>query len=343
MSYIVAALIFGLIVIIHELGHFVFARIAGIKVEEFAVGMGPKLISKQFGETYYSLRAVPFGGFCKMLGEDEAVEADGRSYSEKTAWQRFWVIFGGPLFNFILAFVFACIYLTLVGGTTRNIVDVDESMPAYEAGLLPGDKIVGFNDHYIISPNELILYLNQERPAVASITVKRQGEKITYDMTPVKSASGRLMIGIRFEELNVKNPFKLIGGAATEVAYWIRTVVYSLSMMLSGGVSKDDVAGPVGLVGAISEGYTESAKYGFTSVLSTMAWFVILLSSNLGVMNLLPIPALDGGRLVFILIEAIRGKPVDPDKEGMIHFFGYVALMALMVFIVFNDISKFFR
>ncbi len=343
MSILISVLIFGLIVFIHELGHFLLARKAGILVEEFAIGMGPKIIGKQSGDTLYSIRAIPFGGYCKMLGEDEAVDTDGRSYSEKSVWKRFSVIIAGPMFNFILAFVFAIIYLSIVGTTSREVAQVPEELPAYEAGIEVGDVIVGFNNRFIMAPSELRIYLNNEKPDVASITVKRDGEKLTFDMIPQVDDNGIYRIGVAFDIVDTGNILDLVKYAVVEIAYWIRIVIYSLGLLITGGVSGQDVAGPVGLVSAINEGYTDSIQYGFRTVVATLSFYVVLLSSNLGVMNLLPIPALDGGRLVFILIEAVRGKAVDPDKEGRIHFIGYVLLMGLMVLVLFNDITKLFQ
>lgn len=367
MSILVSILIFGMIVFIHELGHFLFARRAGILVEEFAIGMGPQIVGKKSGDTNYSIRAIPFGGYCKMLGEDgtayedkddQGIEGDSnedvtskgvdqRAFSEKTVGQRFAVIFGGPLFNFILAFVFALIYLSIVGGTSRTIAEVPEEYPAYEAGIRSGDVLVGYNGKGIISASELRLYINNERPEVAEITVKRdvdgKTERLTYNIEPAETENGLLIIGINFKVENMSNPLLLIKSAVVEIVYWIRIVIYSLGMLMTGGVSGDDIAGPVGLVGAISTGYNESVQYGFKTLMATLSFYIILLSSNLGVMNLLPIPALDGGRLVFLAIEAVRGKPIDPDKEGRVHFIGYVLLMGLMVLVLFNDISKVFQ
>lgn len=337
MSIVVAILIFGLVVLIHELGHFLFARKAGILVEEFAIGMGPKLVGKTVGDTLYSIRVIPFGGYCKMLGEDDAVEEEG-SYSSKSIWQRFQVIFAGPFFNFILAFVFAIVFIALAGTATTTISSVEEGTPAMEAGLLPGDKVVGYNGRSIIAQKELNIYMMNELPELASLEVKRDGEKMSFDIQPFYDEQGRYRVGIGFEVFSMSNPLQIIRYAAVEVIVWIKIVIYSLGTMLSGNVSRDDIAGPVGIVGAISQGYEESVKYGFRQVMKTISFFVIILSSNLGVMNLLPIPALDGGRLMFIFVEALRGKPVDPDKEGFIHFVGFVVLMGLMVLILINDI-----
>ena len=364
MSIVISILIFGLIVFIHELGHFLFARKAGILVEEFAIGMGPQIIGRKIGETNYSVRIVPFGGYCKMYGEDgnveelasegsEGIEVEekppliGRAFSEKTVGQRFMVIIGGPLFNFILAFFFALIYLSIVGGFSRTIDEVPVEYPAYEAGIRSGDVLTAYNGKTIISASELRLYINNERPELAEITVKRTTEtgteKMTFDIEPALGEDGMLRIGINFALVDMSHPWNLVKGAVIEIIYWVRIVIYSLGLLISGGVSGDDIAGPVGLVSAISDGYSESVQYGFKTILATMSFYVILLSSNLGVMNLLPLPALDGGRLVFIAIEAIRGKPIDPDKEGRVHFIGYVLLMGLMVLVLFNDLTKVFQ
>lgn len=358
MSILVAILIFGLIVFIHELGHYLFAVRAGILVEEFAVGMGPQIVGIKRGETNWSIRAIPFGGYCKMYGEDDAggglssdesnegIDLTGRAFSDKTVGQRFAVIFGGPLFNFILAFVFAMVYLSITGGATRAIDDVPQDYPAYEAGVRAGDVVVGYNGKSIIAARELSLYMNQEKPAVVALTVKRATEtgteRQTYNIIPAVDENGVHRVGVDFARENFDNPLTLIRGALVEVALWIRIVFYSLGILVSGGMSGQDVAGPVGLVGAISTGYAESVQYGLSVLIANMSFYLVLLSANLGVMNLLPIPALDGGRLMFLLYEVVFRKPVKPEIEGRIHFVGYVLLMGLMVVVLFNDIAKLF-
>ncbi|MDF1616788.1 M50 family metallopeptidase [Petrocella sp. FN5] len=340
MSILVSILIFGLIILIHELGHFLFARKAGILVEEFAIGMGPKIVGKKVGDTLYSIRAIPFGGFCRMLGEDQEVENDPRAYSSKSTWARFQVIFAGPLFNFLLAFFFAIVYISLVGGTTSTISEVVEGYPAYESGVQVGDRIVGYNDRTVLTSKELRIYLNTEKPSQMELTVKRDSEKISYIIEPNVGEDGIYRLGVNFTFIDIKNPIEILKNAAIEIVFWIKIVIYSLGQLITGGISGNDIAGPVGIVGEISSGYQESIQYGIKSVIATVAFYIVLLSANLGVMNLLPIPALDGGRIVFIAIEALRGKPVDPNKEGFIHFVGYVLLMILMVLILFNDIVK---
>lgn len=346
MSIVVAILIFGLIILIHELGHYLFARKAGILVEEFAIGMGPKLIGKQVGDTLFSIRIIPFGGYCKMLGEDGTESEDNvedeRSFSQKSVWARFQVLFGGPLFNFILAFVFAILSIALVGGSTTVVSEVIEGYPAYEAGIQAGDKIVGYNDKTIIHSSEFRTYMGVEKPETLEVTVKRDGEKISYTLSPKLNENGQLLIGITFTNINKGNAFEVIKSAGIEIVFWIKMVFYSLGSLISGDISADEISGPIGIVSVISSGYNESVEYGIKSVIATLSFYIVLLSANLGVMNLLPLPALDGGRLVFIAIEAVRGKPIDPKKEGYVHFVGFVLLMALMVLVVFKDVSKLF-
>ena len=342
ISILIAILIFGFIVIIHELGHYFFAKKNGIYVEEFAIGMGPKIISRKKGETVYSIRALPFGGFCKMLGEDEVVD-DQRAFSSKSVWAKIQVVFGGPLFNFLLAFVFAVILILISGAVTTTIDQVVEDSPAQQAGLQAGDRITEINGRSITAYKEIIIYINENKGEAVEVTYKRDGVKDTVKIIPEYSTQDQTYkIGFVPKLINKSNIFQVVKYSILEIIFWIKMVYYSLGMIFSGGVSANDIAGPVGIVNVVSEGYRESIKIGLINVVNTIAFFIVLLSSNLGVMNLLPIPALDGGRLVFLAVEAIRGKPIDQEKEGYIHFVGYVLLMLLMVLILFNDIRKLF-
>jgi regulator of sigma E protease len=337
MSIVVSILIFGFIVLIHELGHFLFARKNDIIVEEFAIGMGPKLVGKKVGDTLYSIRIVPFGGFCRMLGEDEDVEVEG-SFSSKSIWARIQVVIGGPLFNIILAFVFAILLISLSGTKTTTLSYVSENSPAYEAGLREGYEIIKVDGRRLISAKEIPIYVQQKKGAPLDITYKHGKIVQTVRVTPKYFEEYQTyLIGIDFKAINKANVFHVIKYSVIEILFWIKMVFYSLGMMIGGNVSLKQVSGPVGIVSAISEGYKQNIQEGLIAILSTISFYIVLLSANLGVMNLLPIPALDGGRLVFLIIEAIRRKPIDRDKEAVIHFAGYVLLMVLMVFIVYND------
>lgn len=340
LKIIVALLIFGFIVLIHELGHFIAAVKNGILVEEFAIGMGPKIFSKKKGETIYSIRILPFGGFCKMLGEDEAVDNE-RAFSSKSVWQRMVVVVAGATFNILLAFIFAIIFITSAGTITTTIDEVSPDSPAELAGLQPGDKITKIDDHTIISYKEISFYIVQKQGQAVTVTYERNGIKDQKMIKP-EISEGSYRIGITGVPINKSNFFEIIKYSFLEIIFWIKMVIISLGMLIGGNVTRQDIAGPVGMLAFISEGYAESVKYGFTQVLQTLCFYIILLSSNLGVVNLLPIPALDGGRLIFLFIEAIRGKPLNQEKESFVHFVGFVMLMGLMVFLLFNDISNLF-
>lgn len=342
MDIIVAILIFGLIVLVHEFGHFIFARINKIFVEEFAIGMGPKLVGKKIGETLFSIRALPFGGFCKMLGEDELVEAEN-SYSSKSVWAKIQVVIGGPLFNMILAFIFAVVFLLIAGFVVTNTVEsVSKNSPAQMAGLLPGDKIVEINNKKVIAYPEIQIYINERKGEEIELTYRRAGVNNTVRITPqhFEGEGNPYQIGIIPTKLNMDNVFVVAKYALIEIVFWVRMVFYGFALIFTGAISPSEVAGPVGIVSVVSEGYRESIKAGLIYGIKTVSFFIVLLSSNLGVMNLLPIPALDGGRLVFLIIEAIRRKPINEEREGTIHFVGYILLMALMVVILFNDVRK---
>lgn len=346
MSIVVAILMFSLLVIIHEFGHFIFAIRGGITVEEFSLGMGPKLFGKEVKGVLFSVRALPLGGFCKMLGEDEVVE-DENSFSSKSIWTRFKVIFGGPLFNFILAFVAVVIYMFMVSGTYNTTIDfVADDSAAQEVGMQIGDEIFRINGHRIISFNEISIFLQETKGEEMDIVIKRDGEKVTYTVAPkpVTYEDGTVvyMLGINPGIVDLSNILEVLEASVKEMIYYIRVVYFSIGMIFSGNVSADEVAGPVGLVTAVSDTYNDSLAVSVKVMVVTMLKFIGLLSTNLGVMNLLPIPALDGGRLVFIGYELIRRKPIDQEKEGMIHFVGFVLLMGLMVVVFYNDIRKLF-
>ncbi len=342
MNIVVAILIFGLLVLVHELGHFLAARKNGILVEEFAIGMGPKLVGFKRGDTLYTIRILPLGGFCKMLGEDEEVEGDERAFSSKSVGARIVVVIAGAAFNIILAFVFACIIVGMTGDYTTKISGVEEGTPAYEAGLRPDDTIVKVDGHRIISSSEISLYISLKKGEAVDIVYKRDGQEQGVTIIP-DEVEGDYYIGIsNFHKINRGNFFEVIKYGFIKVAFWIKTVFLSLGMIFRGEVGRKDVGGPIRIISEISRGYTESVKYGIRNVFLTISSYIVFLSANLGVMNLLPIPALDGGRLLFLLIEAIRRKPISREKEGYVHFVGFVLLMVLMVFLLFNDFSNIF-
>lgn len=342
MKLIVALLVFGIIVMFHEFGHFILARKNGIVVEEFAIGMGPKLFGIKGKATEYTIRLFPIGGACMMLGEDTAEEVLEGSFNSKSVWARMAVVVAGPFFNFIMAFFCAILIISMTGYTSGEILEVSDGSPAMEAGLEPGDLITKVDRTSVHTFTDFRMYisLNQGRSCV--ITFTRDGESYQTEVTPRLDADGVYRIGIVGGVQEKPGPLGTLVSSFYEVKSNINLVIKSLEMIVQGQVSKDDVAGPVGMFSVIGDSYEAAAKYGMREIILTLANLILLLSANLGVMNLLPIPALDGGRLVFLIVEAIRGKPVPRDKEGFVHMIGFILLMILMVLILFNDLSKIF-
>ncbi len=343
MKILVALLVFSFIIIIHELGHFLLAKKNGITVIEFSLGMGSRLLSYRHGEgTRYSLKLLPLGGSCLMMGEDGEDEGEG-SFGSKSVWARIAVIAAGPLFNFLLAFVLAIFIIGNIGYDVPVLLGVSEGSPAQEAGLQAGDRILKMNgkrirlyrqvsDYGLFHPGETVTFLYE-----------RDGEVYETTVTPARTEEGyKYGIGGSVNYRQKTNPIETLGYSAYEVYYWIDTTVQSLKLLVTGNVGLDDVSGPVGVVNVIGETYEESQSDGAFYVWLNMVNIAILLTANLGVVNLLPIPALDGGRLVFLFLEAIRRKRISPDLEARIHFTGLMLLMLLMLVVMFNDVGKIF-
>lgn len=342
LKIIIAILIFSAIVLFHELGHFLLAKKNGVCVEEFAIGIGPTIVGIQKGETKYSIKCLPFGGCCMMLGEDGDSQ-DPRAFGSKSALARFWVIFAGPFFNFILAFFIALFVIGLGGADPAVIGEVEPGSGAQEAGLMAGDQIVRLDGSKIYNFREISLFnfIENQKPEV-EVTYKRDGKKHTTTVVRKQSQGGAYAFGVSMTKETSQNIPGIVKYSILEVRYQIKSTFLSLKYMISGRASINDMSGPVGIVNMIGNTYENSVEYGMKAVVVNMLSFCIMLSANLGVMNLLPIPALDGGRLVFILLEIIRRKKVSPEKEGIIHFAGLVVLLAFMIFIMANDIRNIF-
>ncbi|MCD7709416.1 MAG: RIP metalloprotease RseP [Clostridiales bacterium] len=342
MRFVIAFLVFSIVVLFHELGHFLLAKANGVRVNEFSFGLGPTLVGVKKGETKYSIKLLPFGGACMMEGEDEDSD-DERAFGKKPVWGRISIVFAGPFFNFLLAFVMSLFIIACIGYDAPVIADVIEGYPAEAAGMQAGDEIVRMGSMNIHFYREVSAYGLFHPGQTVEITYKRDGEKYTASVTPEYSEENEgYLYGFMYSSVRVKGSvFKTVENAFFEVKYWIWSTVQSLRMLVTGQLSLNDMSGPVGIVKSIGDTYKESVTTDgyFYAFLNMLNWG-ILLSANLGVMNLLPLPALDGGRLVFLIIEAIRRKRVDPDKEGMVHFVGIVVLLLLMVVIMFNDIRQ---
>lgn len=408
-------LIFGSIVFFHELGHFIFAKRAGIMVREFAIGMGPKLLGYTKGETVYTIRLLPIGGYVRMAGEDlDAIElqpgyrvgirlnaneevdyivlnqknylpdmhfieierADlmnkmfiegydesetlvhypisrnakvneagresliapyDRQFHSKTVGQRSLAIVAGPLFNFLLAFLVFTVLAFLRGVPVDDPVinTVMDDTPAAEAGLQQGDRITAIDGQEITTWTELVGVIQQSPDQSLSFEIDRNGQAVSTEITPDGIENGEQTIG----QIGVQAPLeKTFFGSfvygATQTYEWTVLIFQLLGNLITGQFSIDDLSGPVGIYKATEE----VAKFG---IFNLMNWTAVL-SINLGIMNLLPLPALDGGRLLFFGFEALRGRPVDKQREGMVHFVGIMLLMILMIVVTWNDIQRFF-
>lgn len=427
LKILIAILIFSILVLFHELGHFLLAKKNGIVVQQFSLGMGPTLLSTQRGETQYCLKLLPLGGSCMMLGEDEDSEVPG-SFNSASVWGRIAVIAAGPVFNFIMAFIFSVIIVAMIGYVPSRTAEVPEDSPAYEAGLRRGDRITEFQGYSIDSGLDLNtwLALNELEDAPIEMTVKRNGEKklisyqpetqekylmgfnradtqrlevasliknmpleksgiqpgdviteidgtaiqnqddyeayikanplsetpldITYEhngklkkATITPASYTQVSLGFHYNMGREKtSSWNVFYYAAVEVKYWIRTTIMSLGKLFTGQFGIRDLSGPVGVVDVIGDTYEAARPEGNVVLWASMLNIAVLLSANLGIMNLLPIPALDGGRLVFLLLEAVRRKPVNRQAEAMIHMAGFVLLMALMFVVMYHDIMKLF-
>lgn len=435
MSIIIAIIIFGLLIFIHEMGHFLLAKKNGIRVIEFSIGFGPRIFSFDKGDTKYSLKLLPFGGACQMLGEDyfgeEDVDLDHEnSFESKSVWARISVVFGGPLFNILLAFLLALVVMGIVGYDKPEIIYVEEGGALYEAGVREGDIITEFNGADVTLSRELALelfvnpiseddvtlsyerdgkeyevtvtpeykksyalgiqYSRQDSEAVITkvsedsaaskagmedgdviksidgneitsgselyqylkanplgeesitVVVERDDKNIELEIQPVYSGESYLL-GFSYNTGRVKvGALDSIKYSVAEIGYQIKSVFRSLALLFNGRLGTDDFTGPVGIVDIIDDTYQSSKTDGALYVFLNIANITLLISANLGVMNLLPIPGLDGGRLVFLLIEAIFRKPVPKKFEGVITAVCMILIMLFAVYIMYNDITKLF-
>ncbi len=413
LTLVSAILVFSAIVLVHEFGHYKAARSVGIKVYEFAIGMGPTLYKKEKNGTIYSIRAIPIGGFVQMEGEEEDVRTS-TSFSTKTIWQRFKVIAAGPLMNFVFALALFIIialsfgvygnridyidkdsneysaglrtgdkivsingdkayiwedifyeiadpdraYYTVeyerngevsqariennyrkIVGISTDVVDgkatttvspTDVTSPAYEAGIHDGDKVTKINGIPIDTWEELTSQVeNTPDGQPVSVTVERDGNTLDFSITP------QTQIAVKFNTQLEKSFVTAISSSAYKTVYYIELMFKTISQLVTGKLGSDALGGPVMVISMVGE----AAESGLLSLLSLAAF----ISINLGFMNLLPIPALDGSKLVFLIIEAIRGKAIPIEKEGYIHFIGFMALIAFMVFITYKDILRLLR
>jgi len=436
MSILIAFIVFGVLVFIHELGHMLLAKKNGVGVTEFSIGMGPRIFSYDKGGTKYSLKLIPFGGSCMMVGEMDESDAED-AFHNRSVWARISVVVAGPVFNIVLAFLLSIIIIGVVGYDPAIVTSVDENSAAYTAGLRRGDKIVEYNGVNVTFGREVYLeeYINPvidatpleityerdgkeyeitivpdyhepyyiginytptgeyaeilglveggamqaagvkvgdkivafngiefesgealgEYLAVTDMTeepvtvvLDRAGERYTVTVTPKKSPYYSSGFTYNMYRVDAESPIKTLKYSVLELKYQISSVYKSLLMLFKGQLGMNDLSGPVGIVDMVGTVVEESQNddadtwTNVKNVLLNVMNLTVILSVSLGVMDLLPLPALDGGRLVFLVIEAVRGKPISREKEGIVHFIGFALLMILMVFVLFNDVRKIF-
>lgn len=353
MSILISIIVLSIIVIIHEFGHFIVAKKSGILVEEFAVGMGPMIASKQIGETLYSLRAFPIGGFCRMMGEDTTGEIAERSFSQKGVWTRIAVIFAGPFMNFVLAMILVICIVSTTVVIKPEITALSEGYPAEQAGLQIGDVITKIDNKGIYIYDDLQMIMSENRGEAIELEVNRNGEKIKTTLIPQQDETGRYLIGFsplikngifskQITEYQKASIWDTITYSFDTMVFYIRYTAMGLAKVFTFHATKEEISGPIGIFQIVGDSYEAGIQHSIYAAVQNIMYIGAVLSANLGVLNLFPIPAMDGGRLLFLLLEAIRRKPINPEMEGRVHFAGFVCLMLFMVFIVYNDITKIF-
>lgn len=331
VTIVASIIIFGLLIVAHEFGHFIVAKLSGVTVEEFAIGMGPRVIGWKKNETSYTIRVLPIGGYVKMLGEDEDVDDEG-AFKNRPLKNRIGIIAAGPLMNFILAILLFTLVFYIVGTPTTQIERVQPGYPAEKAGILPGDRIVEINGEEIESWNEIYSIISSSQGREMEIKVDRDGKILTFQLRAIPDKnSGKQLVGI--SPAYSRNFIKAVFTGVHRSYEITSLMVTYLIDLITGHATTGDIVGPVGIIHLVNQ----AAK---TGILNLM-FLAGILSLNLGVINLVPIPALDGSRLIFLMVEGIRGKPIDVEKEGLIHFIGFIVLLLLMVLVAYRDIIRF--
>lgn len=348
MYIVLAIILFGILIFVHELGHFLAARACDVKVDEFAIGMGPKIFKKQGKETLYSLRLLPFGGFCAMVGEDEEVE-DPRSFSAKRPWQKVIILFAGAAMNFIIGFLMILLVFSFTKVATPTITDAYDTCPYIAADKFQqGDLFYKVDGHRIYSRNNFVTFMSRSGSDYHDIVVVRDGKKITFEdfympLVEYEMADGttELKYGITVAAVETGIGVTLQYSWYQSIDF-VRTVWMSLGDLVTGAVGLRELSGPVGIVDVVSQAADEAEST--SSAVLYVVYIFALIAINLAVMNLLPIPALDGGRILFLIvtliIEKIARRKVNPKFEGYINTGCFVLLMGLMVVVLFSDVAK---
>lgn len=379
-----AILVFGIIIMVHELGHFIAAKCMGVKVNEFAIGMGPKLFKFGKKETQYTLRLFPIGGYCAMEGEDSAgggevklnpddasseelevpdnpPKPDPRAFNQKKVWRRMIIILAGPVMNLVLGFVLLIGYYGFcilpdadgrVQFSSTTIHSLEEDTPSYRTGLRPGDTILKVDGKTVFTDRDLAMLLQNDEDGVFDMQVRREVdgkpqkvrlEGVTFEI--VTEENGSRYLNYDFYVKGIPQTFTSTIVQSAKMECTVSVMIWrTLGGMLTGQYGLNDLSGPVGTVDAIGDVVVDAAKQEHWQIgLGNILMLVVLISVNVGLFNLLPVPALDGGRLLFLLIELVFRKPVPPKYEGMIHAIGLLLLFGLIILVTFSDILKLFH
>ncbi len=354
MSIVIAILVFGIIIAVHELGHFIVAKLCGVKVNEFALGMGPAIFKFTKGETKYALRLLPIGGFCAMEGEDED-SSDERAFVNKSVFKRILIVVAGAVMNLILGFILIIVMVAtddaITSTTIHSFYDkqvsegVTTEATSKQTGLLEGDEILEINGMHIFTAMDMSYQFQNDADAVFDMVVRRDGKKVelkdvTFDKTDSTMHIDFIVVG---EKLT---PISVLKESCGQMVTYSRLIWISFADLITGQYKLNDLSGPVGIVDVIGD-VVESQKDENNNIDWDALWANVLniaafITINVGIFNLIPFPALDGGRLLFLIIEAIRRKKIPPEKEGMVHLIGLALLMLLMIVITVNDIAKIF-
>lgn len=343
---IIAVLLFGLIIFLHELGHFVTAKLSGIRVNEFALGMGPTIFHFERGETKYALRLFPIGGFCAMEGEDEESD-DERAFGNKPVWKRILVVAAGAIMNLVLGLLLmAIIVVQQPTYASTTISQFTENSALEAAGLEAGDRFVSIDGYSINGDRDLSFALGLANPESVDIVVDRNGERITFENVRFNTVeqNGQQVLSMDFYVEPIQRSFgSVIQKTFADTWSMVKMVWISLVGLVTGRFGLNEVAGPVGVAQAITQAAVVGLETSFWAALNNILLMMVVITVNLGIFNLLPLPALDGGRLVFLIIEGIRRKPINPKYEGWVHAAGFVLLIGIMVLVAFNDIARLFN
>ena len=376
VTVVVTLLIFLVMITLHEFGHFIMAKALKVNVLEFAIGMGPAIFKKQGKNTLYSVRIFPIGGYCSLEGEDGGSDDKGAFCNQKL-WKRFLIVSAGAILNLVLGFILFAVYVGMTSPVASNVVDsVDERSYLAETGVISGDKIVEINGHDINIYDDILLYREEfQKDKEVTLTVKRGGEKLEFTVLPSEKDTTiiygentaevtdiingtedkytlelsesvppeyvgqmykekRLVLGFTSRRLDI-TAANIFPQAWYQTCNITKSIYMALADLVTGKTGLENMSGPVGVGQVVNSAVNSGADSGVNILL-----IVAMLTVNLGIFNLLPLPALDGGRLFFMLIELVRRKPVPPEKEGIVHAIGLILLLLLAVVIFFNDILK---